>query len=97
MSENSKFEIKYTSSFKTDLKSFKNDIVALNEIKSVIDDLANDKKLDAKFKDHSLIGNNKDKRECHIRPDLLLIYKKLDDLLVLVCIRVGSHAKLFKG
>ncbi|WP_034595209.1 type II toxin-antitoxin system mRNA interferase toxin, RelE/StbE family, partial [Helicobacter bilis] len=35
-------------------------------------------------------------RECHIKPDLLLIYELCDDILQLNALRVGSHSKLFK-
>lgn len=58
----------------------------------VIQDLAQEKKLDAKFKDHSLIGNWKHYRECHIKPDLLLIYRVENDTLKLI--RIGSHSEL---
>lgn len=58
----------------------------------VIQDLAQGKKLDKKFKDHPLIGNWKHHRECHIKPDLLLIYRVEDDMLKLI--RVGSHSEL---
>lgn len=55
--------------------------------------LLNDKPLPQQYKDHELIGNWKGFRECHIKPDLLLIYRKNDDLLQLV--RLGSHSELF--
>ena len=46
-----------------------------------------------KYKDHQLKGNMKDFRECHIKPDLLLIYMMDDDTLKLV--DIGSHTELF--
>ncbi|MEA3554170.1 MAG: type II toxin-antitoxin system YafQ family toxin [Campylobacterota bacterium] len=46
-----------------------------------------------KYKDHQLKGNMKDFRECHIKPDLLLIYMMDDDVLRLV--DIGSHTELF--
>lgn len=57
--------------------------------------LANDEALEPKHKDHALKGEYTGYRECHIEPDLLLIYKKQDDILVLVCFRLGSHSELF--
>lgn len=51
---------------------------------------------ESKYKDHKLTGNYKDFRECHIKPDLLLIYQKQDEILTLTCINLGSHHKLFK-
>jgi mRNA interferase YafQ len=56
--------------------------------------LATDQPLDARCRDHDLIGDWADYRECHIKPDLLLIYKKPDaDTLRLA--RLGSHSELF--
>ena len=46
-----------------------------------------------KYKDHQLIGKMKDFRECHIKPDLLLIYMIEDNTLKLV--DIGSHSELF--
>ena len=45
-------------------------------------------------RDHDLIGNWKGFRECHLKPDLLLIYRQIDDELQLA--RLGSHNELFK-
>jgi mRNA interferase YafQ len=50
--------------------------------------------LPARNSDHGLGGAWQDHRECHLRPDLLLIYRKLSaDVLQLV--RLGSHSELF--
>ncbi|HDX6298077.1 TPA: type II toxin-antitoxin system YafQ family toxin, partial [Campylobacter fetus subsp. venerealis] len=49
-----------------------------------------------KFKDHQLKGEYKDFRECHIKPDLLLVYKKDKDLLILIAFKLGSHSEIFK-
>ncbi len=51
--------------------------------------------LDPKYKDHPLKGALKDFRECHLKPDLLLVYqiKKQENTLFLV--RLGSHSELF--
>jgi mRNA interferase YafQ len=57
--------------------------------------LVENKELPDKYKDHDLTGNWRDHRECHIKPDLLLIYSKPNkDTLYLV--RLGSHSELFK-
>lgn len=53
--------------------------------------------LDEKHKDHKLKGEFQAYRECHIKPNLLLIYQKQDDILTLTCVNVGSHSKLFKS
>lgn len=60
---------------------------------SIIADLANDQPLPEKYRDHALTGAWKDHRDCHVKPDLVLIYRKLAaDVLQLV--RLGSHSEL---
>jgi mRNA interferase YafQ len=56
--------------------------------------LADDKPLPEKNRDHALGGEWRDHRECHLKPDLLLIYRK-PDAEVLQLIRLGSHSELF--
>lgn len=90
-----KYEVKFTSQFKKDLKLAKKQHKNLDELFEVIDDLANDVTLDPKYKDHSLTGNFISYRECHIEPDWLLVYKKDADILVLLLYRVGSHSNIF--
>ena len=70
--------------------------------KKIINKLLNDEILESKYKDHKLIGKYAGFRECHIKPDLLLIYKKENNassgqlpILILVCIALGSHSDLF--
>jgi len=87
------YEIFRTNTFKKDYKKLNNKDKEL--LKEVIIKLANGEKLDEKYKDHKLIGNYLDCRECHIKPDLLLIYRINDDILELALVRVGSYSKLF--
>lgn len=56
--------------------------------------LLNDKPLPEKYRDHRLTGDLKAFRECHIKPDLLLIYQSDNEKLVLV--DLGSHSDLFR-
>jgi len=55
--------------------------------------LSHKKPLPPEAKDHELIGNWKNFRECHISGDLLLIYQIEDETIKLV--RMGSHSQLF--
>ena len=55
--------------------------------------LASDRPLDARHRDHALTGEWKDHRDCHVRPDLVLIYRK-PDAGTLQLVRLGSHAQL---
>ncbi len=64
-------------------------------VKDIILKLSKGEKLEERYKDHNLIGNYLGCRECHIKPDLLLIYRVDNDVLELALVRVGSHAKLF--
>ena len=67
-------------------------------MKYIIEVLASDEKLDIKLKVHRLISdkNCDNVRECHIEPDLLLIYKIEEQLLLLKLIRTGKHSDLFE-
>ena len=58
--------------------------------------LANNEKLDSKFKDHKLKGDLKDFRECHVRPNLLLVYSKSERILTLEALRIAKHSEVFK-
>lgn len=62
-------------------------------LKTVLDVLLNEEKLDRKYHDHELSGNYVGYRECHIESDWLLIYKIADGQLKLQ--RTGSHSDLF--
>lgn len=60
----------------------------------VLTALVDDRSLEQKYRDHDLGGDWKGYRECHIKPDLLLIYKK-PDTNTLRLARLGSHSELF--
>ncbi|WP_300733476.1 type II toxin-antitoxin system YafQ family toxin [uncultured Helicobacter sp.] len=88
-----KYLIERSRSFK---KSFKKLNTGKQElVLKIIHRLANDKPLEQKHKDHALKGEYIGFRECHIKPDLLLIYQKDKHILILTCIDVGSHSELF--
>jgi mRNA interferase YafQ len=67
--------------------------VDLSKLKTVIEALVDQKPLDDRYRDHSLVGVWKGYRECHVNPDWLLIYRVTPDELQLV--RTGSHSELF--
>lgn len=67
----------------------------MNDFMAVIEKLADDEPLEQKYRDHDLNGNYKGCRECHVEPDWLLVYEVMDDVLVLMLYRVGSHSTLF--
>lgn len=83
--------------FRRDLRRVKSDprYRTINDILNpLLESLADDHPLPPSNRDHALSGDWMDHRECHVRPDLLLIYRKPDsDTLQLV--RLGSHSDLF--
>lgn len=88
-------EIVTSNQFKKDLKLMIRRGADTNLLDSVVTDLANGKKLDEKHRDHSLTGNYSGFRECHIKPDWLLIYRIDSDKLFLLVFRTGTHSDLF--
>jgi mRNA interferase YafQ len=83
-----------TTQFKKDYKKLNQKHKELTQ--SVLQLLAQNQKLPNKYRDHKLIDNFLGCRGCHIKPDLLLIYKINNNILELVLVRVGSHSELFK-
>lgn len=81
--------------FKKDLKIAKKRGLNLDNLQNVVNTLANKKPLAPKYRDHSLTGNYRGFRECHIEPDWLLIYRVDAEELELFLFRTGSHADLF--
>lgn len=89
--------IEYATAFKKDFKRVKasprhKDVEAL--LKDVLQRLVTDEPLPVNQRDHALTGNWSGYRECHLKPDLLLIYKKPDDETLRIA-RLGSHSELF--
>ena len=95
-------KIELTSAFKRDFKregKGHHRAVLDTDLKQVIAALANDVSLAAKHRDHPLTGHWKAYRDCHVRPDLVLIYRLMggdteDDPARLVLARLGSHSEL---
>lgn len=83
--------IERSTAFKRDFKKHGEIEVALIE---VLYKLLNDEVLPDKYRDHSLTGDWLGYRECHVKPDLLLIYKQSDENTLRLA-RLGSHSELF--
>ena len=80
-----------SAAFRRDFKKHGEINAALIE---VLYKLLNDEELPGKYRDHALSGDWSGYRECHVNPDLLLIYKKLDGEALRLA-RLGSHSELF--
>ena len=88
--------IEYTGQFKRDYKRESKGIhkkTLPEDLNDAFKLLRADKKLPEKYYDHPLVGDWKDHRDCHIKPDLVLIYRKTSDN-TLELIRLGSHSEL---
>lgn len=83
--------------FKRESKGPHRDILD-TDLKKIIALLAGDMPLPARHRDHALTGNWKDYRDCHVKPDLVLIYRRFDadpeGPPRLVLARIGSHSEL---
>jgi len=82
-----------TNRFKKDVKKMKKRGKSFDVFKQMIQELANGRKLEERFRDHKLKGDYVGTRECHVEPDWLLIYEENDSELVLI--RTGTHSDLF--
>ncbi|CAF24636.1 type II toxin-antitoxin system YafQ family toxin [Candidatus Protochlamydia amoebophila] len=86
-------KIELTKSIKRDLKKYKHQKNVLLELQDIIGFLVKKRTLPSKYRDHNLTGNWVAYRECHVRNDILLIYKIEDSILFLT--RFGFHSELF--
>lgn len=90
------FSIKFTSTFKKSYKLMKKRGYDISLLDYIIDQLRQGLVLDEKYHDHELSGDYSGFRECHIKPDWLLIYLVEDNILTLTLVDTGSHSDLFK-
>ena len=89
------YKIFPSNNFRRDLKNAIRrgyDIPLLDE---VVTKLASGEELPERNRDHALTGNYKGCRECHIKPDWLLVYQISDEELILHLMRTGTHSDLF--
>ncbi|MDR0840145.1 MAG: type II toxin-antitoxin system YafQ family toxin [Christensenellaceae bacterium] len=89
-------ELKQTTQFKKDLQRMVKRGTDIGLLDEVIFLLRERKPLPAKYEDHPLTGNWAGYRDCHIRPDWLLIYRINDEALVLTATRTGTHSEIFQ-
>lgn len=84
----------YTTQFERDLRLQQKRGKDLSKLKEVLAALINEEMLAERYRDHPLRGNFKNRRECHIEPDWLLIYKLDGDDIIFE--RTGRHSDLFE-
>lgn len=94
MADEIKYKVAYSATFKTDMKVLSE--AEKQEVKAVVKRLANAETLEEKYRDHALNGRLNGFRDCHVRPDLVLIYRINATVLELYAYRIGTHSKLYK-
>ena len=86
--------LSYTNQFERDIKRIRKRGKDLEKLEPVISALVEGVPLAEKYRDHALLGSYRGRRECHIEPDWLLVYKLTDDSIIVE--RTGSHSDLFE-
>ncbi|MCL1940407.1 MAG: type II toxin-antitoxin system YafQ family toxin [Synergistaceae bacterium] len=89
------YQVRRTSQFKKDYKLAVKRGLAIDKLDKAIELLATNGSLPPEYNDHTLLGDKKGLRECHIESDWLLIYEIDHGILVLVLTATGKHSDLF--
>ena len=90
------YQVKFTTAFKKSYKLMKKRGLDIDLLDNVIDQLRQGMQLNEKYHDHELTGQFNGFRECHIKPDWLLIYLIENDILTLTLVNTGTHSDIFK-
>ena len=90
------YQVKFTTAFKKSYKLMKKRGLDIDLLDNVIDQLRQGMQLNEKYHDHELTGQFNGFRECHIKPDWLLIYLTENDILTLTLVNTGTHSDIFK-
>ena len=89
------FEVVLSNRFRKDLKLAAKRGLRLDELNTIVNQLAAGQTLPERNRDHALTSDYIGFRECHIRPDWLLVYRVDGDALELFLFRTGTHTDLF--
>lgn len=88
------YQLDRTTIFKKDLKKAIKRGCDIDLLEDIVEKLLCGESLPEKHRDHALTGNWKAHRECHITPDWLLVYRIIEDKLILSLVRTGTHSDL---
>lgn len=91
------YAVKFTATFKKSYKRMRKRGLDLSELDHVVDTLRRGEALAEKYRDHALTGTFTGFRECHVKPDWLLVYLIENDVLTLTLVDTGSHSDIFKN
>ena len=89
------YNVLSSNTFRKELKTMIKRGYDISLLEEIVNKLANGEELPERNRDHALTGNYKGCRECHIKPDWLLIYQIIDEELILFLTRTGTHSDLF--
>ena len=92
------YQIKYTKEFKKSIKKLTKQGKNIDKLLTIVDKLSNGIPLEIKYRDHAGYNDNRFQncRDCHIEPDWVLIYKYLDENLILLLVNTGSHSEVLE-
>mgnify|MGYP004671498793 FL=1 len=92
------YQIKYTKEFKKSIKKLTKQGKNIDKLLNIVDKLSKGIPLEIKYRDHTLYNDNRFQncRDCHIEPDWVLIYKYLDENLILLLVNTGSHSEVLE-
>ena len=90
------YEVRFTSAYKKSYRLMKKRGLDISLLDEVVDLLRQGKQLDEKYCDHALTGDFIGFRECHVKPDWLLVYLIENDILTLTLVDTGTHSDIFK-
>ncbi len=91
-----KYNVKYSKEFKKSFKKIIKQGKDIEKLFDVIELLSLKQPLDSRYKDHPLYDDNRFRgcRDCHIEPDWILVYKYLDNEIILLLVNTGSHSEV---
>lgn len=92
------YRLKYSKKFSKSLRKISNSVGGkkiLQEVETFLQILEQGNKIPESYKDHQLHGDYREYRECHIRGDVLIVYRKEEDIVFITLIDIGSHSYLF--
>ena len=94
--EKLKYSLRVTARYKKHLKRIaKRNLDNVRKIRDTVRMIQTGTPLPERYRDHELKGDRAGERECHVLPDLLLVYRIYGDVLILELVDTGTHSDLF--
>ena len=90
-----RYAVSIAGQFRKNIKEMQKRGFNLSLLDEIVEKIANREKLESKYRDHGLSGIYKGFRECHIKPDWLLLYLVDDEEQVITLVNTGTHSDLF--